>query len=214
MLPGVTGLSDIPMALDVCCGRGDLTLGLARRHPALRVVGVDSSESSLAAARGRAAAARLANVRFVLLDESRMQMQLAGGARSGELAAALDEGGENQLDLVLALRACGGLADAALSLASSRAASALVLPCCYAKHGDLCPADAHWRVPDADRRLLCQMADGGDEADPLAVRARVLVGCLRLAAAARRRPATRMGIRRAPAAVAAQGTAVWVEECT
>ena len=81
---------------------------------------------------------------------------------------------------MVALGACGGLADAALALASRHAASALVLPCCFAKHDDLSPADAHWRVPDADKQLLCGMADAGDESE-VAAPARRVIGRLRLA---------------------------------
>jgi hypothetical protein len=39
--------------LDIGCGRGDLTLALARAHPALRLVGLDSNACALAAARAR-----------------------------------------------------------------------------------------------------------------------------------------------------------------
>ena len=40
--------------LEIGCGRGDLTLALARAHPALRLVGLDSNACALAAARARA----------------------------------------------------------------------------------------------------------------------------------------------------------------
>ena len=193
--------------LDIGCGRGDLTLALARAHPALRLVGLDSNACALAAARARAEAAGLRNVRFVLLEAARLQLQLAGGGRSGELAALLEEG----VDVVVALRACGGLGDAALSLASSRGASALVWPCCFGKHEQLCPADARWGLDEPERQWLCQLADGGDESE-LAAPAQRVVGCLRLGAAARRRPTARLGLRRAPPGLATQHIALWVED--
>jgi len=193
--------------LDIGCGRGDLTLALARAHPALRLVGLDSNACALAAARARAEAAGLRNVRFVLLEAARLQLQLAGGGRSGELAALLEEG----VDVVVALRACGGLGDAALSLASSRGASALVWPCCFAKHEQLCPADASWGLDEPERQWLCQLADGGDESE-LAAPAQRVVGCLRLGAAARRRPTARLGLRRAPPGLATQSIVLWVED--
>ena len=193
--------------LEIGCGRGDLTLALARAHPALRLVGLDSNACALAAARARAEAAGLRNVRFVLLEAARLQLQLAGGGRSGELAALLEEGP----DVVLALRACGGLADAALSLASSRGASALVWPCCFGKHEQLCPADACWGLDEPERQWLCQRADGDDESE-LAAPAQRVIGCLRLGAAARRRPTARHGLRRAPPGLATQSIALWVED--
>ncbi|MGN6495995.1 MAG: class I SAM-dependent methyltransferase [Tsuneonella sp.] len=53
-------------ALDVGCGAGELSLALARGHPAAEVVGVDVSRESVEAAAERGA--RLANVRFELAD--------------------------------------------------------------------------------------------------------------------------------------------------
>ncbi len=197
------------VAVDVGCGRGDLTLGLARRHRHLQLVGIDSNEYVLARARERAAAAGLRNVRFVLLDGAALRRQLeADGTPGGELPPLLAEG----LDLVVALGACGGLADAALALASRHAASALVVPCCYAKH-DLCPSTADWRVPDGDKELLCGMADAGKESE-VAAPARRVVGCLRLAAAARQRPEARMGMIALPRAAAVMHctSALWVDD--
>ncbi len=192
--------------LDVGCGRGDIALSLARRHPKLHVIGLDSNATALATARARAEAAGLVNVRFVRLEADRLHLQLAGGGRSGELQPLLEE-----VDVVVALRACGALADAALSLASARAASALVWPCCYGKYQEFCPADAAWGLPEDESAWLCQQADGGDECE-LAAPAQRAIGGLRLAAAARRRPTARCGLRCAPPETAAQSTALWVED--
>jgi SAM-dependent methyltransferase len=50
--------------LDVGCGPGSITRGLARRLAPGEVVGVDLSKETLASARAEAAAGRLSNVRF------------------------------------------------------------------------------------------------------------------------------------------------------
>ena len=50
--------------VDLGCGRADLSLLLARLHPHVRVLALDSNEAAVADARARAAAARLDNVRF------------------------------------------------------------------------------------------------------------------------------------------------------
>ena len=142
-------------------------------------------------------------------DAGRLQLELAGGGTSGELRALLDG-----VDVVVAVGACGGLNDAALSLASARRASCLVWPCCYGKHAELSPADARWGVREDEAALLCGMADGGDGC-AAAPAARRVIGALRLAAAARRRPRARVGMCTAPAhPCTAQGaaTALWVED--
>jgi demethylmenaquinone methyltransferase/2-methoxy-6-polyprenyl-1,4-benzoquinol methylase len=63
------GLAAGESALDVCCGTGDLALGLASRVGAVgTVVGCDFSEPMLELARGKAAARGLANARFDWAD--------------------------------------------------------------------------------------------------------------------------------------------------
>ena len=57
------------VALDACCGTGDLAFELARRvEPAGRVVGSDFSESMLVLARKKAADRNVASVRFAFGD--------------------------------------------------------------------------------------------------------------------------------------------------
>ena len=75
----------------------------------------------------------------------------------------------------------------------------------------LCPADARWGLDEPERQWLCQRADGGDESE-LAAPAQRVIGCLRLGAAARRRPTARHGLRRAPPGLATQSIALWVED--
>jgi SAM-dependent methyltransferase len=59
---------DARTVLDFGCGPGILTTFYARRFPDRTFVGVDRSASSVAAARDRASALRLGNVRFECLD--------------------------------------------------------------------------------------------------------------------------------------------------
>ncbi len=54
--------------LDVGCGPGTITIGLADRVAPAGVVGIDASEAPLAAARADAAAAGLGNVEFSVAD--------------------------------------------------------------------------------------------------------------------------------------------------
>ena len=61
LLPYLTGRSDI---LDCGCGKGSITLGVARAFGAARVVGCDIDEDVLAEARADAMGAGLKNVTF------------------------------------------------------------------------------------------------------------------------------------------------------
>ncbi len=58
----------ISRALDVGCGAGELSLALARGHPARQVIGLDISEDLIEAARERAG--NLANASFLVDDAS------------------------------------------------------------------------------------------------------------------------------------------------
>jgi len=61
-------LRDGTTALDLGCGPGEITCELARRRPAVRVIGVDHSEQAIAVARAHAARLGLANAEFVCAD--------------------------------------------------------------------------------------------------------------------------------------------------
>ena len=77
-----------------------MALCVARRHPQLRVVGIDSDREALALARRRAEAEALTNVAFVVEDATRLHLQVVGGGEAGELKPLLDE-----TDLLIALHA-------------------------------------------------------------------------------------------------------------
>ncbi|WP_284125805.1 class I SAM-dependent methyltransferase [Parerythrobacter aestuarii] len=78
-----TGLTDLLLArasarpiervLDIGCGAGELSLALARAHPAAEIVGVDVSEDLVAVARERGA--KLPNVGFELGDAAIWQRE-------------------------------------------------------------------------------------------------------------------------------------------
>ena len=190
--------------LDIGCGR-DLTLALARAHPALRLVGLDSNACALAAARARAEAAGLRNVRFVLLEAARLQLQLAGGGRRASWRRSSRGAGRRKPRCA---RAAGWVTPRSRSRAAG--ASALVWPCCFGKHEQLCPADACWGLDEPERQWLCQRADGGDESELAARAARG-----RLLAAGRGGAAAAHGAARppqAPPGLATQSIALWVED--
>ena len=81
--------------------------------------------------------------------------------------------------LLVALHACGGLSDVALSLGAACGASCLVATCCFGKHRSLRPAVA-WQVSEAHKDVLCRMADCVEPA--IAIEARTVVSNLRLQA--------------------------------
>ena len=161
--------------VELLCGRGELCLRLAAADPSLCCVGVESNAEAVSNARAAAAAAGIANARFVHVDLARLQLALAGGA--GEVSELL-----RGADVVLSAHGCGGIADAVLSLAGRHAASALVGCCCAGAWPQLCPADGAWAVSATERELLCAAADDEPAAAATAVAARRVVGALRVEA--------------------------------
>lgn len=73
-------------ALDVCCGTGDLTIELARRHPGAQVTGLDLSEPMLARAADKA---RLAGLREPGVHVEAPASRAAGGLAPADAADAL-----------------------------------------------------------------------------------------------------------------------------
>ena len=109
-----------------------------------------------------------------------------------ELGTSQPELGE--VDVVVALHACGGLSDIALRLSAACGASALVCTCCFNKHRlglgwdpnpnptptpspsrRLSPASA-WGLGEAQKDLLCRMADS--DQPQVQAEARRTVSCL------------------------------------
>ena len=88
-------------------------------------------------------------------------------------------------DLVVALHACGGLSDVALTVAARSGASCLVCTCCFGQHRALSPA-ASWGCPpaatsgldEAGKDVLCRMADSVEPA--IANEARRIISSFRL----------------------------------
>src|ERR1700722_5161903 len=65
-------LAEADELLDVGCGPGTITIGLARRIPAGRVTGIDAAPGVLAAARDEAVAQQQGNVTFAEGDVYRL----------------------------------------------------------------------------------------------------------------------------------------------
>ena len=134
----------------------------------LDLIGVDTNESALADATARATNAGLTNAVFRRADAAALL-----GGNLGNL------GGD--IDVIVALHACGGLADAALQLVGAAGASALICTCCFHKNRVLAAKAPPWGVSDGARALICRVADSCD-APHLAARARRAASCLRLGA--------------------------------
>jgi len=77
-LPLATGLADClrsgARVADVACGTGHALVLLARAFPASAFVGYDLDEGAIARARAEAGGAGLTNVRFVVCDAARLQV--------------------------------------------------------------------------------------------------------------------------------------------
>lgn len=98
--------------VDFGCGTGGLTLPLAALFPSCDFVGVDCNARSVALLATRAAAAALPNAAAVC-------------CRIDEYSAPFDVG--------LALHACGGATDEAISKCEAQRAAFAVSPCCLGK---------------------------------------------------------------------------------
>jgi SAM-dependent methyltransferase len=99
--------------VDVGGGRGDLATRIAKEFPQLHVTVVDKNESSMQA--GVDYAKRLGVV-------DRMSFV------AGDFADYSED-----VDLVVALHACGDLSDLAIHFAKTRGCDFVVCPCCYTK---------------------------------------------------------------------------------
>ena len=176
--------------IDLGCGKGDFTLLLASALGAgVALLGVDTNPSAISFARARAEAAGLTNAHFRVADAAALRSppgRVTGvcgecGAADGGMIAPwwsrwhVGDGAS----LLVALHACGGLSDVALSLAAACGASCLIATCCFGKHRELCPAST-WRsdLREADKDVLCRMADCVEPT--VAAEARTVVSNLRI----------------------------------
>jgi hypothetical protein len=128
---------------DVCGGRGDLGLCIARTFPLGHVTVLDANALSLAAGRRRAAAVGLTNIDFACVDLLHWSAPAvdACGSRTASTPPTT---------LFIGLHARGALSDTILALAVRHDACFFVVPCCFGKHDHL-PAGQSWcaHLPDA-----------------------------------------------------------------
>ena len=191
--------------VDLGCGKGDFTLLLAAAMPMCSILGIDTNRGAITAANARAAAAGLSNVAFSCTDAAEL-LRSPADPDAALLQATLHGGlGGEPISLLVALHACGGLSDLALSLAARCGASCLVATCCFNKHRVLSPATG-WALSEAQKDTLCRMADCVEPT--IACAARRVIGNLRLAGfrASQRADRTLVyaGIRTFPAAFSRQ----------
>lgn len=109
LLAQLPELPDGGLVLDVATGTGEPGLTLARRAPGLRVLGIDSAEAMVAAARHKAATEPVPNARFEVMEAERLDLPTGGvaavvsrlglllfgepAAQAAELARVLAPGG-------------------------------------------------------------------------------------------------------------------------
>jgi SAM-dependent methyltransferase len=121
MVDRIKLLPPVKHIVDVGGGRGDLAIALAEAFPCVVVTVVDKNDSSIQAGRDFACNDRVhfvhANFQDFVRDSSRfVQSSLP------------------MVDMVVALHACGDLADLAMTYAKERAVPFVICPCCYTKH--------------------------------------------------------------------------------
>jgi len=168
--------------VDLGCGKGDFTLLVAAALPSRCVIGIDTNTAAIDAARVRASASGLSNVRFECGD-ARMLLNPSSSTRAPISAGQSESQGLNvdgDVDALVALHACGGLSDTALDIAVRRGASALICTCCFNKHRGMAPA-AQLGLSESDKDVICRMADCMQPT--LSAEARRLVNSMRLARA-------------------------------
>ena len=122
--------------LDVGGGRGDLAIHIASAF-GVKVTVIDTSESSLEAGQEAASQKNLHNCHFRNMDFRVAAKQLP-----------------DDVDMVVALHACGGLSDAALNFAWSRHISFVICPCCHLKHQHLEPLGGWSSLCDIEARSM------------------------------------------------------------
>ena len=68
ILPASLDLSNIHRVLDVACGVGAWVIDIARRHPAMQVIGIDKSQYFIQQARTMAVSQQVTNATFIVQD--------------------------------------------------------------------------------------------------------------------------------------------------
>lgn len=166
-------LFDVPptQILDVGGGRGDLAVQIAINFPEAYVIIVDSNESSVLAGKEFAAKCNVEDqIEFCCMDFS-------------EYAQKYEAEGENNVDFVVALHACGDLSDMALSFASSHNCKFIICPCCYPKRY-LAPFVPHWHGLVSDENeidTLSRLVELDDHRE-ISRRAMIVVNSMRQSA--------------------------------
>src|SRR5712692_7985773 len=68
ILPRSLDLSSVNRVLDVACGVGSWALDMARKHPAMQIIGIDKSQYFIEQARTMALSNQLTNATFLKQD--------------------------------------------------------------------------------------------------------------------------------------------------
>lgn len=139
---------------DICGGRGDLSVAIAKVFGSLVSVHVvDIREESLKSGIQFASSLGLKNIHFSVADVT--SLTLSGSAEchckdqtnTDESGACLRDGSISmqdgstnfcqRCDFIVGLHVCGGLTDVLLSIAFKSKLPFLIVPCCYNKHVEL-----------------------------------------------------------------------------
>ena len=125
--------------LDVGGGRGDLAMAIAQAFPDVHVTIVDQNQSSLLAGREYYASMlrqqqteQPGNMHFVCANFEDFCKDYKS-PKNGKDEEHSDQNDIPNIDMVVALHACGDLSDLALVFAQQFNAQFLVCPCCYTK---------------------------------------------------------------------------------
>ena len=162
--------------LDVGGGRGDLAIHIACAL-GLKVTVIDTNESSLQAGRDAAHSLKTSQT-----DGENLSQLIHFQNMDFNVAA---EQLPHDIDLVVALHACGGLSDAALGFAASRQIGFMICPCCHLKHPHLEPKDGWSSLCDDSNanQILRRLAE--IDRQDISCRALYIIAALRLQAVKR-----------------------------
>jgi hypothetical protein len=136
-----TPINEPKSVLDLCGGRGDLSLVLAYLFPSWKITIMDRNVCALEQAKYRAKQLGLMNIKTTVLDLFNIP---------GNHPLNIEK-----YDVVLGLHACGSLTDVMLDLFGKKAHHLFIATCCFGK------------VRDCDRSEYssCADADGGGNSE-------------------------------------------------